>query len=148
VTGREGAIGGLVGGISGNIINSYSAGTVTGEKKIGGLAGTCSGKITNSYSAGKVVGDSLVGGFVGVMDFENMTISSYYDKDMSGQSNGAGTYESRISRAYGNNVYSKTTIEMKEKSTYEGWDFDTVWGISGEVNGGYPYLLNYNKSLP
>jgi hypothetical protein len=37
----------------------------------------------------------------------------------------------------------KTTAEMQTESTFTdaGWDFDTVWGIGGSVNGGYPYLL-------
>jgi hypothetical protein len=30
------------------------------------------------------------------------------------------------------------TVEMKEASTYEGWDFAKVWKISPSVNGGYP----------
>ncbi|MGC9341091.1 MAG: hypothetical protein ACP5E3_00170, partial [Bacteroidales bacterium] len=34
----------------------------------------------------------------------------------------------------------KTTAEMKQQSTYEGWDFDTVWAIDPNKNGGYPYL--------
>jgi hypothetical protein len=66
--------------------------------------------------------------------YEN-TSDSYYDMQKSGHSKGMG-------------AIGKKTAEMKEKSTYKGWDFDHVWGISGEVNGGYPYLLNYNKGLP
>ena len=31
----------------------------------------------------------------------------------------------------------KTTDEMKKQSTYEGWDFDTVWNINGND---YPKL--------
>lgn len=40
-------------------------------------------------------------------------------------------------------VTPKTTLAMKMKKTYTdaGWDFDKVWGISPEINDGYPYLL-------
>jgi len=38
----------------------------------------------------------------------------------------------------------KTTAEMKQKSTYQGWDFGNVWGIGypedKPLNGGMPYL--------
>ena len=33
-----------------------------------------------------------------------------------------------------------STADMKLQSTYENYDFDTVWGISATVNNGYPYL--------
>lgn len=36
-----------------------------------------------------------------------------------------------------------STAEMKDSSTFTGagWDFTDVWGISGALNSGYPYLL-------
>jgi hypothetical protein len=34
----------------------------------------------------------------------------------------------------------KTTFEMKQQSTFEDWDFDTIWGIDPSINDGYPYL--------
>ena len=33
----------------------------------------------------------------------------------------------------------KTTAEMKNKETYEGFDFEKTWSISPDVNDGYPY---------
>jgi hypothetical protein len=33
-----------------------------------------------------------------------------------------------------------TTTEMKIQSTYETWDFDSVWAIDPSLNNGYPYL--------
>ena len=30
---------------------------------------------------------------------------------------------------------------MKKTYTDAGWDFDTIWGISSDINDGYPYLL-------
>jgi hypothetical protein len=136
VTGKNEDIGGLVGLNNGNISNSYSAGSVIGKKYVGGLAGTSNGIIFNSYSTNLVSGDSLVGGLVGAVNGTHIEINnSYYDKEISGQSD--------IGKGEG-----KSTAHMKQKSTYEDWDFGKVWGISGEVNGGYPYLLHYNKSSP
>ena len=32
-------------------------------------------------------------------------------------------------------------MKMKQTYTREGFDFDTIWGINKNINGGYPYLL-------
>ena len=32
---------------------------------------------------------------------------------------------------------------MKQKSTYEGWDFENVWAISPNINDGYPFLRQF-----
>lgn len=37
-------------------------------------------------------------------------------------------------------VIGKTTAELKDQSTFAGWDFDKIWNISPETNAGYPYL--------
>lgn len=34
----------------------------------------------------------------------------------------------------------KTTTQMKNQSTYVGWDFENIWNINEEINEGYPYL--------
>lgn len=34
----------------------------------------------------------------------------------------------------------KSTPQMKNISTFSGWDFDTIWAISGALNNGYPYF--------
>ena len=35
----------------------------------------------------------------------------------------------------------KSLSELKKITSFNDWDFDNVWGISSEVNDGYPYLL-------
>ena len=42
----------------------------------------------------------------------------------------------------------KSTPEMKNISTFSGWDFETIWGISGTLNDGYPYLLTIPPAGP
>ncbi|MBE0431629.1 MAG: hypothetical protein IBX67_07360 [Dehalococcoidia bacterium] len=49
VPGMEGAIGGLVGANGGAVVNSYSAGSVTGPSHVGGLVGWNLGTVSNSY---------------------------------------------------------------------------------------------------
>jgi hypothetical protein len=140
------------GKIGGEISNSYFIGIVDGDYSSGGLVGQNTGKISNSYSAGMVlIGGGLVGTNYGLIsnsysistvlaggglawenkkfdDYVGTIINSYYDSQTSGQSDtGKGD--------------GKTTAEMKQKETFEGWDFTNVWGISNAINGGYPYLL-------
>ena len=35
--------------------------------------------------------------------------------------------------------FGKTTAELKNKDTYEGFDFEKKWSISPDLNDGYPY---------
>lgn len=57
------------------------------------------------------------------------TSNSYWDTELTGldwSASGVG----------------KTTSEMKNISTYQTWDFDSIWGQDDNINNGYPYLLN------
>ncbi|MDR0517420.1 MAG: hypothetical protein LBH25_10300 [Fibromonadaceae bacterium] len=164
------SVGGLVQDNSGTINNSYSSGTVLGMRnvgglvvyngngrtinnsysnsltkgatvlggaisgdRVGGLVGCNCGLINNSYSSGKIAGSSNIGGLVGASpdDYcEGKVINSYYDKEISYQ-NDEGKGE------------GKTTAEMRQQSTFVGWDFDKIWGINNTMNDGYPYLLKF-----
>jgi len=131
------SVGGLVSYNDGRIINSYSIGAVEGKKNVGGLVGfNNKGSIINSYSIGTVKGIENVGGFVGGINVKinAYVTNAYYDKQTSGQ----------IDSDEGK---GKTTAEMKQKSTYIGWDFDKTWGIDSKVNGGYPYLQKYDYGV-
>lgn len=35
---------------------------------------------------------------------------------------------------------AKTTVAMKQQSTYTNWDFNNTWAIDASINNGYPYL--------
>ena len=85
---------------------------------------TSSVNISNSYSAGHT--------YYGLAGNSPQVTSSYFNKELV-------TEEYN----YPYHVYAgtgKTTAEMKQRSTYEGWDFETVWGISSAINDGYPFL--------
>jgi len=158
-------IGGFAGGITGSafgctITNSYAIGNVIGGSGAGGITAlassgtitnsyvignvktvssssssiwfvcggiTCSGNVKNSYFAGTVNPAARSTGVGGSGSVEN----SFYDSDLAGNlPNGKET--------------PKTTAEMKQKATYEGWDFANTWGIGypkdKPLNDGRPYL--------
>lgn len=130
-------VGGLV-GISYNsttntvISNSYSTGAVTGTAYGGGLVGYNNnlnyGKTANSnlkdisdcYSTGAVSVKNYGGGLVGV-NYGNV-LASFWDKQTSGKSMGVG---------YGNSsgIGGLTTAQMGQRSSFTGWNFDTIWGL-------------------
>ncbi|MGI6143618.1 MAG: GLUG motif-containing protein [bacterium] len=129
------AVGGLVGYVeSGEITNAYSKARVTGVPEsydVGGLVGTVGceygpATIAHCFAAGPVAGDYDVGGLVGYNEDGDIR-ACYYDRETTGRS------------AHDNQWgIPKTTAEMKQQATFEGWDFDSVWGI---VEGyTYPYL--------
>ena len=121
-----------VGGIIGfsrfaNVINSYSMCNIQGTYLLGGLIGQNSwGTVTNTYSMGSVDNASYKGGLIGTSGGGAIT-SSYWDINTSGQATSAGGT-------------GKTTAEMKTQSTFVGWDFVNIWGISSIYNNGYPCL--------
>ena len=84
------------------------------------------GTITNCYSGGQ--------SYRGLLSRNSSMIvsSSYYDSEIITANSGNGT--------------AKTTNEMKAKSTYKDWDFETVWGISANINDGYPYLRQFHPT--
>jgi hypothetical protein len=134
--GDQSSVGGLTGRNLGTIKNSYSTGSVSGTNQVGvetgGLVGLndSTAEIDNCYAVGYVTGGVEVGGLVGSNAGVTPT-ACYYDSQTTGQSDtGKGD--------------PRTTNQMKlidtSVTTYSGWDFTTVWGISSGINGGYPYL--------
>jgi len=59
------AIGGIIGKNSGTISNSYSTGSVSGNKFVGGVVGVNYNGISKCYSLASVEGDYFIGGLVG-----------------------------------------------------------------------------------
>jgi hypothetical protein len=121
-------VGGLVAYNYGSIINCYSRASVSGDSYVGGLVGFNQGSISYSYSAGTVTANYYVGGLVGENGASGSVSSSYYDSGISNQNDeGKGT--------------PKTTLEMKQQSTFSGWNFSVIWGINNSINNGYPHLF-------
>lgn len=141
VTGHQN-IGGLVGENNGSITTSFSDSTVTGDEYgIGGLLGfNNGGSITASYSSGSVNGVDWVGGLVG-WGGGNIAMS-YWDIEASNRPNMCGDQD-HFGPIDCDNSYGKTTAEMKQQSTFEGWDFvnETVNGLNDvwKIWDGYDY---------
>lgn len=130
--------GGLVGqhsGANGSVSNSYAIGDVTGASNVGGLIGWLytSKILTNCYSKGLITGNTEIGGFIGKKASTGTFASCYYDMETSEQSDNDGR------------GIPKTTLEMKTQSTYENWDFDTIWAINPAINNGYPSFYRINN---
>lgn len=107
---------------------SYSTGSVRGSGqtgRTGGLVGQMyKSNIGESYSAGSVEGGWNPGGLVGYKMGDGTITDSCYDSVVSGKNDtDKGT--------------PKTTAEMMQQTTYEGWDFDNTWFME---NNSYPVL--------
>ncbi len=92
-----------------------------------GMVDWNNGSISNSYVAGGSWQEGVAGG----------TISNvYYNKELSPKA-GAQTGT------------ALTTNEMHAKSSFAGFDFDSIWGRNDTINGGYPYLrCFYEENIP
>lgn len=131
-------VGGICGYSSNWIENCYSNGIISGTSNVGGISGICGDDIDDwswveyCYSSAKVSGDSNVGGLIGD-SYQLMLTSCYWDIEASGISTSAGGA-------------GKTTEQMKDISTYAGWDFASIWNIDPSINEGYPFLRWQNLS--
>jgi len=128
-TGDVVATGGSAGGLVGynqfaTIENAYATGSVNGNQLAGGLVGfNRYSTIENAYATGEVSGAGTTGGLAGGTQGGTIT-NSFWNIETSNQSESAGGA-------------SKTTAQLLEKSTYEGWD-DTVWSFgAGKAVEGY-----------
>ena len=118
--------GGLVGQLESSTVRYSYVSSFTELINIGGLIG----KITSS------VGESI----------PTIISNNFWDINMTGVSDPIGEIISEgISIEYN---FGKTTIEMKQISTYteNGWNFDNIWNIDPAINDGYPFLKKTNAN--
>ncbi|MEL0168578.1 MAG: YDG domain-containing protein [Pseudomonadaceae bacterium] len=105
VAGDGNFVGGLVGGMTGSISNSFATGNVSSSgNNIGGLAGRIYGAVTDSYATGSVSGLSNVGGLLGSSYYAS-TNSSYATGTVTGTSNAGalvGYNQSSFNNSYWN----------------------------------------------
>ena len=88
--------------------------------------------LQRAYAAGEVNGGTNVGGLVGYNLGE--VTESYWDIDTTDQSTGTG---------FSNNLFEaegKSTPDMQQQATFNGWNFSTVWSI--EEGHDYPRLFD------
>jgi hypothetical protein len=109
VRGRN-IIGGLVGynDGGGNVSNSYSTGSVTGNDHVGGLAGWNDGTVSNSFATGSVTGRNNVGGLVGGNDIT--IINSYSTGNVTGTGNVGGLVGGNFGGSTVTNSYATGSV--------------------------------------
>lgn len=140
-----GRIGGLIGETSSQSVieECLSSSRVEGSGTVGGLIGiSFSAYIIHCYAEGDIV-SAIGGGLIGAMGtvqdppqiiycYANMTFSDDVKYGL------AGERSSTISSYFNNDkaniitgpftvTQARTTSEMKQKSTFVGWDFENVW---------------------
>jgi hypothetical protein len=119
---------GGVAGFNGNAVsNCFATGSVSADFYAGGLVGTNDSTITNCYAAGLITGTNNPGGLVGYAGSGTATVS-FWDIVTSGMAVSAGGTP-------------LPTAQMMQMATFtnDGWDFETIWGITEGVT--YPFML-------
>lgn len=136
-------VGGLVGYMRGTVNNSYATGAVAGTSHIGGLLGYTYSvtNVSNSYSTGSVTGTSSLGGLIG-SNFGTINVSnSYWNTQTSGRATSAG----------GASAVGLTTAQMKQMSSFSGWNIANTGGAGTiwRIYEGYtaPLLSNFLTPL-
>ena len=150
VTGSD-CVGGLVGWNQGPISGCSASGIVAGRTYIGGLVGRNDNRVMQCYARGSVSGSSYVGGLVGLNFGNNSMASECYATGAVTGNNGGGLVghnSGTVGTSYWDTQNSgqstsaggtgKTTAQMKQQTTFAGWDFTYVWHISENVS--YPVL--------
>ncbi|WP_346200137.1 GLUG motif-containing protein [Caldifermentibacillus hisashii] len=126
--------GGIVGKQYGLIENCFTDCNVIGGNDTGGFVGLLPNDtaiLKNNYTKSKVSGQINTGGFYGDINTNAgkrpTLVSNYFDKTIAQTTN----YQT-------SGVVGLTTDEMKQQSTYVGWDFENVWYMDSQT--GYPTL--------
>ena len=126
VSGSAGAVGGLIGVVTGaSVLDSYAHGDATGAFYVGGLIGALySGSVERSYSAGAVSWTTSGGPFAG-----NATGGAVAESYWNMETTGLTTSPVSI---------GLNTAQMVSASTFATWDFDHLWTI--DDGHSYPCL--------
>ena len=116
------------------IYDCYNRGSIDryGERYVhaAGISGS-GGIICNCYNIGRIYAGSA---FSSISKEYTAAIAMTPNSITNCYADNTQTY------TYNDGAILCSTADMKLQSTYENFDFDTVWGISATVNNGYPYL--------
>ena len=145
-----------VGGITGRggyIRNSYMTGNVTGDSSVGGLSGIgCS--ISNSYVTGKVVGNKNVGALIGKISNGKLGTASYWNKETTGQTAGAGDVGSSTDSSIGVTgaelkelIKNGTLYEALPEKLQGGQHYNLQVGIDSSSNSVIEFDTKFSFSL-
>jgi len=148
-----GMVGGLVGdNETGLIENSFTIGSASSYGVVGGLVGESGGRIINSYSMVNVflLSDDQRGvvgslsGFnsliTGSTAFVGEIVSSYALRNNSVELIGVNNSDNVCP-----NSALKTAEQLRQQSTFIGWDFENIWAIDPSTNNGFPFLRSFSN---
>lgn len=138
-------VGGIVGNASAYISNCYNLGNILASAYypcVGGIVGEYrTGDISSCYSTPIGKSANYYGDIIGHINGPRLEIRTtltycYCSNILVGptSSNDTGGRYKEVSCG----VLSEA--EMKEKDSYVGFDFETIWDIDANVNDGYPIL--------
>jgi hypothetical protein len=149
--------GGIVGNhYGGKISNCYNRGNIYSnssasyDSRAGGIFGLINFPVTviNTYNTGSVsaaaaysIKDSTAGGIGGSTSFAEF-INCYWNIDSTQKISGSSAAQKK-GLGGGNSANTTkplTTDEMKQRLSFGGFDFNSVWAIDPAINDGYPYL--------
>ncbi|CFX39799.1 GLUG [Syntrophomonas zehnderi OL-4] len=153
-TSAESRVGGVIGYLKrGEISNSFSlGGPITGASSTGGFVGEVdqNAAIITSYTASRPYGVEEAanrGAFVGLDKGGNYSncyyISSFVERGRTGVTNIEYDEKNRANLVEPNgvnNVRKNSSMDIKNRDSYEGFDFDKIWTIESEYASGYPVI--------
>ncbi len=136
-TGSVHSVSGNIGGLATTaemIENSSFEGTVEGKGTVGGLAASVNGDIINSYTKGSVISDDDAGGLVGVINRGSIE-NSYSEADVSGVFRVGGLVGYGGGGGYFKITNSYSTGDITA-TTRNGYATNLAGGIVGYINDG------------
>ena len=80
----------------------------------------------------------IIAQFMGASSSFTLT-NCYYDETRAPQLYAICNFNKRFYQIFDKETYGRTTEQMKQQSTYEGFDFNKKWSVSSDINEGYPY---------
>ncbi len=134
-------VGGIIGCSYGSNANQYvyycyNSGNVSASSYVGGVVGKCDSNYTSvkhSYSVGCVTATSDFGGCFGETP-KTSTFCYYLDEAVVNPTCTSGI--------------AKSEDQLKKATTFEQWNFDSIWTIGGREDYPYPELVGVPLVLP
>ncbi|MCL2140883.1 MAG: Ig-like domain-containing protein, partial [Dehalococcoidia bacterium] len=123
--------------------DAYSnAGGICRSNVVGGSISNCynTGDVSASSSSSDSYNSSYAGGICGDNSTEGSINNCYWNSDSAQTVNGLPQSPKNGVGRGTDTTTPLTTSQMKVQSSFVGFDFSSVWGISTSINNGYPYL--------
>ncbi|TAL30358.1 MAG: DUF4959 domain-containing protein [Spirochaetes bacterium] len=131
-------VGGIAGSSNSPFENCYSKANIKSIANGGGITGGTTNYTRYCYATGDITRTSgtsaNIGGLLGSVNNSDRIIASYYSGTLLDAATGLGLTDNALGTR-------KTPAEMKEWTTYSGWD-PAIWAVDPDVNNGFPYLIN------